>query len=148
MIKSRNWLPWRPLQLLVIFERVINQHKLGEIGGLVAEDAMKDVHEDVQKHAKAYHAHTRLVPRHQRHPWIILGQLWKSRTARSLQLPQSMRSREPRARLHPVQLPRLPPRPRGCIRLNRGSIPLSKLVSSCPWPSAARHHAIRTRRGR
>ena len=54
-------------------------------------------------------------------------------------LPLSMRSRQPRARLHPVQLPRLAPRPRG---LNRGSALLSKLVSSCPLPSAARYPAI------
>ena len=33
-------------------ERVINEDNLEEMGGLVAEDAMKDVHEDVQKHAK------------------------------------------------------------------------------------------------
>ena len=31
---------------------MINEDNLGEMGGLVAEDAMKDVHEDVQKHAK------------------------------------------------------------------------------------------------
>ena len=35
-----------------VLERVINEDNLGEMGGLVAEDAMKDVHEDVQKHAK------------------------------------------------------------------------------------------------
>ena len=47
------WLPWKPFQLLVnILERVIYEDKLGEMGGLVAEDAMKDVHENVQKHAK------------------------------------------------------------------------------------------------
>ena len=88
-----------------------------------------------------YRAPTRLAPRHERHPWIILSKLWKSRTAQALHLPLSMRPRQPRARLHPVQLPRLAPRPRGCIRL-------SKLVSSCPWPSAARYPANRTRRGR
>ena len=33
-------------------ERVIIEDHLGEMGGLVAEDAMEDVHEDVQKHAK------------------------------------------------------------------------------------------------
>ena len=33
-------------------ERMINEDNLGEMDGLVAEDAMKDVHEDVQKHAK------------------------------------------------------------------------------------------------
>ena len=42
------------------------------MGGLVAEDAMKDVHEDVQKH--------------ERHPWIILSQLWKSRTVQDIAL--------------------------------------------------------------
>ena len=57
-----------------IVECVITEDNLGEMGGLVAEDAMKDVHEDVEKHA------TRLVLRHERHPWIILSQLWKSRT--------------------------------------------------------------------
>ena len=41
----RSWLPWRPFQLLVIYN-------LGEMGGLVAEDATNDLHEDVQKHAK------------------------------------------------------------------------------------------------
>ena len=35
-----------------ILERVINEDNLGEMGGLVAEGAMKDVHEDVPKHAK------------------------------------------------------------------------------------------------
>ena len=51
-------------------ERVINEDKLGEMGGLVAEDAMKDVHEDVQKaRPTVYRAPTRLVPRHERHPW-------------------------------------------------------------------------------
>ena len=34
-----------------IVERVINEDNLGEMDGLVAEDAMKDVHEDVQNHA-------------------------------------------------------------------------------------------------
>ena len=47
---------------------MINEDNLGEMGGLVVEDAMKDVHEDVQSHAQH------------------------------------------RARLHPVQLPRLAPR--------------------------------------
>ena len=41
----RSWLPWRPFQLLVIYN-------LGEMGGLVAEGATNDLHEDVQKHAK------------------------------------------------------------------------------------------------
>ena len=50
-----------------------------------------------------YRAHTRLVPRQQRHH--ILSPLWKSRTARALHQHLSMRSRQPRARLHPVQLP-------------------------------------------
>ena len=35
-----------------ILERVINEDNLGEMGRLVAEDALKDVHADVQKHAK------------------------------------------------------------------------------------------------
>ena len=35
-----------------ILERVINEDNVGEMGGLVVEDAMKDVHEDVQTHAK------------------------------------------------------------------------------------------------
>ena len=35
-----------------VFERVINENILGKMGGFVAEDAMKDVHEDAQKHAK------------------------------------------------------------------------------------------------
>ena len=35
-----------------ILERVINEDNLGDMGGFVAEDAMKDVHADVQKHAK------------------------------------------------------------------------------------------------
>ena len=95
-------------------ERVINEDNLGEMCGLVAEDAMKDVHEDVQKHAKRVsRPTTRLVPRHERHPWIIVSQLWKSRTAQTLHLAPA-----PLARLHPVQLLRLALRPRGCIRLN------------------------------
>ena len=35
-----------------IFERVINEDNLGEMGGLERVDEMKDVHEDVRKHAK------------------------------------------------------------------------------------------------
>ena len=35
-----------------IFERVINEDNLGEKCGLVAEDAMTDMYEDVQKHAQ------------------------------------------------------------------------------------------------
>ena len=103
-------------------ERVINEDNLGEVGGLVAEDAMKDVHEDVQKHVKR-------VSRSHKTRSSILSQLWKSRTAQALHLPLSMRSRQPCAQLHPVQLPRLAPRPRGCIRQNRESTLLSKLVS-------------------
>ena len=34
-----------------VLERVINGGNLGGMSGLVAEDAMEDVHEDVQKHA-------------------------------------------------------------------------------------------------
>ena len=33
-----------------IHEREINEENMGEMGGFVAEDAMKDVHGDVQKH--------------------------------------------------------------------------------------------------
>ena len=53
MITSRNWLPWEAAPTAGdILERVLNEDHLGEMGGLVAEDAMEDVHEDVQKHAK------------------------------------------------------------------------------------------------
>ena len=102
-----------------VLERVINEDNFGNMGGLVAEDAMKDVHEDVPKHAKRVSRPHKSRSKARAHPWIILSQLWKSRTAQALHLPVSMRSRQPRARLHPVQLLRLAPRPRGGIRLNR-----------------------------
>ena len=35
-----------------MLELVINEDNLGQMGRLVAEDVMKDVHADVQKHAK------------------------------------------------------------------------------------------------
>ena len=35
-----------------LLKSLINKDNLGEMGGLVAEDAMKDVREDVQKHAR------------------------------------------------------------------------------------------------
>ena len=130
-----------------ILERVTNEENLGEMGGSVAEDAMKDVHEDVQQHAKRVSRshktrfNARAAPVD--HPESIVEEPHSAG-----RLPLSMRSREPRARLHPMQLPRLAPRPRGCIRLNRGSTLLSKLASSCPLLPAARYPAFRTRRGR
>ena len=81
------------------------------MSGLVAEDAIRDVYEDVQ-HKTRSKAPAALV-------WIIPSPWWKSGTARALHLPLSLRSHHPRL-LHPVPLLCLAPRPRVCNRVKRG----------------------------
>ena len=120
MIRCRNRLPWRPLQLLVRYSSaVIDEEFFRRNGRLCCRERDEGCPEARQARVGA---HTRLAPRHQRNPCIILSPLWKSRTARGIApAPQHEIAPAPRARPHLVQLPRLAPRPRGCIRWNRGT---------------------------
>ena len=112
-----------------ILERVVNEANLGEMGGLVPEDAMKDVHEDVQKHAKPVD-HPESIVEEPHSEGIALALEHEIAPAPRATPPSAAASSGAAAkRLHQIE-------------------PRKKLVSSCPWPSAARYPAIWTRRGR
>ena len=117
------------------------------LGCLVAEDAMKDVHEDVQKHAKrvsrSHKTRSKARAAPVDHPESTVEEPHSAGIASALEheiapaprataLSAAASSGAAPKRLHQIE---------------RGSTLLSKLVSSCPWPSAGRYPAIRTRRG-
>ena len=128
-----------------LLERLINEDNWREMGGFVAEDAIKDVHEDVQTHAKRVsrphktRSKDRAAPVD--HPGSTVEEPHSAGIAPAPEheIAPAPRATPPRAAVSSGSAPK---------RLHRGSTLLSKLVSSCPWPSAARYPAIRTRRGR